>query len=115
MKFTAIFLIALLALTSVKADTNTDAANCIASIPKPCGVAAQDSACAKAYLSFGICVAYNCASKSQNLGDYASCLNSSCKSDNDKVQNYIDEQVSCVYGALLSLTALILATFAFLF
>ncbi|EAR85970.1 transmembrane protein, putative (macronuclear) [Tetrahymena thermophila SB210] len=116
-KFTAICLIALLALTSVKADANTDVANCIQNLPKPCasGAGAQDDTCPRAYIAYGACISQNCASKAQNLSDYASCLKSSCKSDNANVQKYIDGQISCIYGSLLSLTTLILAAFALFF
>ncbi|KAL4472572.1 hypothetical protein ABPG74_018521 [Tetrahymena malaccensis] len=116
MKFTAICLIALLALTSVKADAATDVSTCITNLPKPCtGAGASDNTCPKAYIAYGGCISQNCASKAQNLSDYASCLKSQCKSDNANVQSYIDGQVACIYGSVLTLTGLILSVFAFMF
>ncbi|KAL4499937.1 hypothetical protein ABPG72_015286 [Tetrahymena utriculariae] len=117
MKFTVTCLITLLALSSVQADANTNAANCMVNLPKPytSGTGASDDTCPKAYLVYGVCIAQNCAQKTQNLGDYAGCLKSSCKSDNANVQKYIDGQIKCIYSRLLSFAVMMVAIFAFMY
>ncbi|EAR98040.1 transmembrane protein, putative (macronuclear) [Tetrahymena thermophila SB210] len=112
MRFIAVCLFALVALSSVYAD-DIEKMKCLGQVPKPCGDG-SDSACLTAYNTDGNCVNRDCAAKLIDLNDYATCIKK-CKSNNDKVQKWIDANVSCVGSGLLSFAALMIAFVAFMF
>ncbi|KAL4450386.1 hypothetical protein ABPG74_009094 [Tetrahymena malaccensis] len=111
MRFIAVCLLALVALSSVYAD-DVEKMKCLGQVPKPCD--GSDSACTTAYNTDGNCVNRDCAAKLIDLNDYATCIKK-CKSSNEKVQKWIDANISCVGSGLLSFVALMMVLFALMF
>ncbi|EAR97745.2 transmembrane protein, putative, partial (macronuclear) [Tetrahymena thermophila SB210] len=110
MKFITLAILAILALSTVRASFDVaKALQCYGQTQQPCQ--ASDQACQTDYQAVQACwTKNNCSVQNQSNSDYLNCVNS-CPAQTSAVKGYISSYLNCLDSTILSLIGAIMALF----